>query len=1144
MKELHFLCCDQEDAIIGKSPTIGPRTDCVARNVLFFTLLIDETFDIEEDIWWAIYFDVSVDSTCFDQICKQAGRLISLSENISDWHDSKYGKILTFVDEKSLLNVRTIWQYYHSLSNLSLQERTEFSSKFMKDFGNIFEDTFHEKSILRGLRAFGPIVIEEMDVIQKLLVSFWSTGIVGKTGSKPPTGYLVNPLFVYSTVGHDQCAIDSETDPILAFHCTSTLTDIRSDATEYCGLYSDSLTDKQKVSRVVKSVKIQFKSWCSTFRAVISSISTKITICNYTGDALQLCYALQHYSSFPPTDMHEHSTAPWNPGITFDNAFKPEQYRLFDVIDATRLMDSTPLPIVLISTIPLLQSSADATIFTSRLQHRKANFDPYSAMESQLFCDPIVFCSLFGVAPAEYVTGVYHGAHLEKFSGGESLWRFSWKRVAFALEPGCIQELVWDADSLTLILHEIYVSVSAAENPKYVAESLRKGEQPQKRTGFTRRSFINFLRYLTLHIKTEWPAVLSKLCELATTPSLINLPAIIHHLDFNFHLFRNNLYRSPSLKSIGQSVLSRIPESWRLILGNAPLSDTMSFIFRIPRTKLSPFVKYVNDFKSRRHEVALQINLHYGGLINMFSSFEMTFGKVMNAENVKDREIQVDNKGWNGNGDLFVFIDLPVAELFQVPATTISLNVDVNAAIAETAAHCLGQFGPQMLVFEAEISNQLYFWPVVNTKPQSQFQSNDIATDMTCRSKDGRLFANPKIFRTPEGSLRILFRVDLQNQKDKKELELGAPVDVRPISFCITELNCGSWKEHLVSPFSIQESSMKIRIARKSGWIELGGNLKLQGHEPYLNFHTLRRNGKSVSWSVPRLNIDILPTLNLSPSNNLLWIRGNLKSMFSAHEEGLWMTNSKADPMVEFKGSMFTLISAAAGWTDNDACIRTKPSRVILIADGDISRTSIILFITGIKLNEASDSIIIDAHILLLSDEVIKKLSPELDKVGAGAPAVISGMEEYRFWKCYLRTIIEQNRSWSHSEKCDEITRSYIRPQEDGMCRCGEGQVSADFRAIKQWEKFIPHVIRCPLIPIFPTPYSEAILSNESVRRCPGSRFATSEGSGRAACLMCHKTDVVRLKKCSRCEVAQYCSKECQRDDWKRHKKECGKSSR
>ena len=119
--------------------------DEVARNVLFLTLLLDEKFDINEDICWSIYFDVSIDSKCFDRICKQAIHLVSLSANISDWHDSKYGKFLTFVDEKSLHNVRVFWQHYHSLSKYSFQERSEFSARFMKDFRNIYQGTFDDK---------------------------------------------------------------------------------------------------------------------------------------------------------------------------------------------------------------------------------------------------------------------------------------------------------------------------------------------------------------------------------------------------------------------------------------------------------------------------------------------------------------------------------------------------------------------------------------------------------------------------------------------------------------------------------------------------------------------------------------------------------------------------------------------------------------------------------------------------------------------------------------------------------------------------------------------------------------------------------------------------------------------------------------
>ena len=39
----------------------------------------------------------------------------------------------------------------------------------------------------------------------------------------------------------------------------------------------------------------------------------------------------------------------------------------------------------------------------------------------------------------------------------------------------------------------------------------------------------------------------------------------------------------------------------------------------------------------------------------------------------------------------------------------------------------------------------------------------------------------------------------------------------------------------------------------------------------------------------------------------------------------------------------------------------------------------------------------------------------------------------------------------------------------------------------------------------------------------------------------CHKEDCVKAGslRCSQCKQANYCSKECQRADWKKHKKQC-----
>ncbi|KAF9773382.1 hypothetical protein IL306_008821 [Fusarium sp. DS 682] len=47
-----------------------------------------------------------------------------------------------------------------------------------------------------------------------------------------------------------------------------------------------------------------------------------------------------------------------------------------------------------------------------------------------------------------------------------------------------------------------------------------------------------------------------------------------------------------------------------------------------------------------------------------------------------------------------------------------------------------------------------------------------------------------------------------------------------------------------------------------------------------------------------------------------------------------------------------------------------------------------------------------------------------------------------------------------------------------------------------------------------------------------------------AACTTCNKEEpAVQLKRCAKCSATPYCSRECQKTDWKVHKKICGKQA-
>lgn len=60
-------------------------------------------------------------------------------------------------------------------------------------------------------------------------------------------------------------------------------------------------------------------------------------------------------------------------------------------------------------------------------------------------------------------------------------------------------------------------------------------------------------------------------------------------------------------------------------------------------------------------------------------------------------------------------------------------------------------------------------------------------------------------------------------------------------------------------------------------------------------------------------------------------------------------------------------------------------------------------------------------------------------------------------------------------------------------------------------------------------------------KRSDAERSAAQEPAepGVAVCGVCKKSGSAVVKRCARCQIAVYCSQECQRSDWKTHKRAC-----
>jgi hypothetical protein len=90
-------------------------------------------------------------------------------------------------------------------------------------------------------------------------------------------------------------------------------------------------------------------------------------------------------------------------------------------------------------------------------------------------------------------------------------------------------------------------------------------------------------------------------------------------------------------------------------------------------------------------------------------------------------------------------------------------------------------------------------------------------------------------------------------------------------------------------------------------------------------------------------------------------------------------------------------------------------------------------------------------------------------------------------------------------------------------------------------DEFRPHSW---LLPTLGTPEAVALLSRSLAlldRAGNGGRGYTTfvQCMKHGACTGCGTLQEKKMKRCSRCDRAPYCSPECQRADWARHKREC-----
>lgn len=205
-----------------------------------------------------------------------------------------------------------------------------------------------------------------------------------------------------------------------------------------------------------------------------------------------------------------------------------------------------------------------------------------------------------------------------------------------------------------------------------------------------------------------------------------------------------------------------------------------------------------------------------------------------------------------------------------------------------------------------------------------------------------------------------------------------------------------------------------------------------------------------------------------------------------------------------------------------------------------------VFFIHGLYLDLNSGSVAVEAYLQPMTSDV-PSFKPD------GTLPVTA--EQMAWWRKKLPSMVESARTWTHTAKCEYITEGVPRPGSSPVCSCGKGKVGQD---MGKWKEFRACVTRVAVQPMFAVPWLTSTRyiptekdyeekSSESITRTKTATVdvTVAEATPKTtkstidACKVCLKKE--DAKKCGKCMSVMYCSKACQRNDWKAHKNVCRK---
>lgn len=799
----------------------------LARNILLFSFLIDEEDASLPNLSqvWNVFYNMFLDEDSLSLLFSQSRKLLDCSTTLNGWHASKYGNILRICTGNTLDRVRLIWKHYIGVSSMSTNDRKDFERRFSAGMKNT---KVKNMGVYFALRSAGPVFMETRPILGEAYEEYVRSGIITSDVDYRKKANFANPSFAYTSLSGDKFAVHYATDPLSVFHL----------AEAFAPLTSVQLpkTKKLTVQDVVDTTVAQFRRWCSAFVSLLRPQDHLglITIRFIAAEVLSFCDALQYYSVTGDSSTPFY-TGPWQAttiSLSDDyggsgNAPFSAPVK-FNVIDTSNLVNHVGILHILVSCCPLLQTTASATLFTEALGSLSEN--SLTALLDQACMSLSMLTLLLGVTPASCVTKytTVSNAHEIIFLRANSSRdnanaqfheRIAWKFATGSDGDGSMQRssAFPDAKKLADALFDTYLKMFQNENP-FSTKPSQAGIANASFIHYTRRSFAQLIGTTKRRIQANWPAVMAAFNERVINDKVLLLGSNYYQeMNCQFHILgviTMDTLRPGYVQKRRQLSSSTAFHEW------ASIPEVVCIALTVPRSAISRWEAHLNKCGTP---------FLLGNVISMRSGFHNTFGCIhivhgtLSTTGVGEHRrgvIHGDSRGFFGES--------PMVATFVVPAWFL-LFPEVRVAISVLSTpvavqDLVKELGLQLQLFSADLSDKTHVH-ILPERPDIRAEPTTLACMIGGRQfevDDSHIAVVTLGNQSQSGEVdTMMVRADTFDVEVKSALADGAAVSIVQHSPCTAELVIGTFKSLLRYPIPIDVARAKLRIARKSSYVEV-----------------------------------------------------------------------------------------------------------------------------------------------------------------------------------------------------------------------------------------------------------------------------------------------------------------------------------